>query len=310
MSWYTVLQSILITGVASGTVVLFATIGEIITEKSGICNLGIEGMMLMGACVGFGTAFHYNSIALGILLAGVVGLLLSLIFAFLTITLRTNQYVTGIALTTFGTGLSAMLGEELIGKSLSHHLPNLAIPLLSKIPLIGLVFFDQNILVYLSYVLVICAWIFLNKTKYGLGVKSAGEEPLASEIMGIHVIKIRYLCTIFGGFLAGIAGAYLSLCYTPFWVEKMTSGKGWIVIALVIFANWNPYYAFGGAFLFGILEAMQPRLQAMGFHVPTFLLNTIPYLATIVFLLYVNLRGRISQTPKSLGIPYFRENRD
>ncbi len=310
MSWYSVLQAILVTGVASGTVVLFAIIGEIVTEKSGICNLGIEGMMLMGACTGFGIAYHYDSIFLGIVVAGIVGLLLALIFAFLTITLRANQYVTGIALTTFGTGLSGMVGEELIGKSLSHSLPALPIPLLSKIPLLGPVFFNHNILVYLSYALVVCAWLFLNKTKYGLAVKATGEEPLASEIMGIRVIKIRYLCTLFGGLLAGVAGAYLSLCYTPFWVEKMTSGKGWIVIALVIFANWNPYYAFGGAFLFGILEAMQPRLQAMGFHVPTFLLNTIPYLATIAFLLYVNLRGRVTQTPKAIGIPYFRENRD
>jgi len=302
--------SVLASAIASGTIVLYATVGEIFAERAGILNLGIEGMMLVGAVTGFQVALHRGDLALAVLAAGAVGGAMALVHAWLCISLRANQIVSGLALTIFGGGVSAFVGAGLVGRTLPVKFTKVAIPGLSDIPIVGPVLFNHNILVYVSYVLPVLAWMLLMKTRYGLAIRSTGEEPLASEIMGIKVGRVRYLCTVGGGVLAGVSGAYLALAYTPLWVEGMTAGRGWITIALVIFSNWNPLLAFGGAYLFGGLEALQLRLQAVGLDVPVFLLGTIPYVFTIVFLLLIQLKANRSNLPKSLCIPYFRERRD
>ena len=235
--------------------------------------------------------------------------LFSLIHAYLTISLRANQVVSGLALTMLGVGLSSYFGTPLIGQPLSIQFKVIPIPILCQIPFIGEIFFKHNILVYSSYIFTIVIWIFLYKTRIGLQIRAVGEAPLSSETMGVNVAKIRYLATIFGGFMSGLAGAYLALSYTPLWVDDMTSGRGWIAIALVIFSNWNPIIAIGGAYLFGSLEALQLRLQAIGVELPIFLLSTIPYLFTIIFLIIINIFKKGSNVPKSLGLPFFKEER-
>lgn len=314
MSFAVIIVSLLSATIRSGTIVLYSTIGAIFNERSGILNLGIEGMMLMGAFMGFYVALHTSSLILAILCAAIVGGLMALIHAFITITMRANQVVSGLALTMFGGGMSAYFGKDLVGVTLSARVMQaiepIPIPVLNKIPILGDILFNHNILVYISFVIPFAAWYVLNKTRWGLAIRSSGEEPLSSEIMGIKVIKVRYISTVVGGIFCGIGGAYLSVFYTPLWIQGMTSGRGWITIALVIFSNWNPLAAFGGAYLFGGLEALQLRLQALGFNVPTFLLATIPYLFTIIFLLLITLKGTHSNLPKNLGLPYFRESRE
>jgi simple sugar transport system permease protein len=314
MSFAIIIVSLLSATIRSGTIVLYSTIGAIFNERSGILNLGIEGMMLMGAFMGFYVALHTSSLFLAILCAAIVGGLMALIHAFITITMRANQVVSGLALTMFGGGLSAYFGKDLVGLTLSakvmQAIEPVPIPVLNKIPILGDILFNHNILVYISFVIPFAAWYVLNKTRWGLAIRSSGEEPLSSEIMGIKVIKVRYISTVVGGIFCGIGGAYLSVGYTPLWIQGMTAGRGWITIALVIFSNWNPLIAFGGAYLFGGLEALQLRLQALGFNVPTFLLATTPYLFTIIFLLLITLKGTRSNLPKNLGIPYFRESRE
>ncbi|MBT3168793.1 MAG: ABC transporter permease [Candidatus Cloacimonetes bacterium] len=304
------LITILFTAIASGTIILYATIGEIITERSGILNLGVEGMMLMGAFFGYFVAYHTGNLFLAILGAAIIGGLMGLIHAFMTITIRANQVVSGLALTMFGTGISAFFGIGLVGKTLKFSIQPIFIPILSKIPIVGEILFKHNILVYFAYVLPFVIWFIFAKTKWGLALKSSGEEPLSSEIMGIHVIKVRYIATIVGGMLIGISGAYLSVAYSKLWVEGMTAGRGWITIALVIFANWNPLIAYGGAYLFGGLTQLGLNLQKFNIAFPIILLKSIPYIFTLLFLLFISLRGKRSNLPKSLGLAYFRENRE
>lgn len=314
MSLAVIIVSLFSATIRSGTIVLYSTIGAIFNERSGILNLGIEGMMLMGAFMGFYVALHTSSLFLAILCAAIVGGLMALIHAFITITMRANQVVSGLALTMFGGGMSAYFGKDLVGLTLSTKVMQaigpVPIPVLNKIPILGDILFNHNILVYISFVIPFAAWYVLNKTRWGLAIRSSGEEPLSSEIMGIKVIKVRYISTVVGGIFCGIGGAYLSVWYTPLWIQGMTAGRGWITIALVIFSNWNPLIAFGGAYLFGGLEALQLRLQALGFNVPSFLLATIPYLFTLIFLLLITLKGTRSHLPKNLGMPYFRESRE
>ncbi len=304
------LITILFTAIASGTIILYATIGEIITERSGILNLGVEGMMLMGAFFGYFVAYHTGNLFFAIAAAGAMGGLMGLIHAFITITMRANQVVSGLALTMFGQGVSAFFGIGLVGKTLKNSFEPIAIPLLHKIPVLGEVLFNHNILVYIAFILPLVVWFIFVKTKWGLAIRAAGEEPLSSEIMGIHVVKVRYIATIVGGILIGISGAYLSVAYSKLWVEGMTAGKGWITIALVIFANWNPLIAYTGAYLFGALEQLGLTLQKFNIAFPIILLKSIPYLFTILFLLFISLKGKRSNLPKALGISYFRESRE
>ncbi len=303
------LITILYAAIASGTIILYATIGEIITERSGILNLGVEGIMLMGAFFGFYLAYTTESLLLAIVGAAVIGGLMGLIHAFMTITLQANQVVSGLALTMFGTGASAFFGVSMVGKTLRTSFEVIPIPILSKIPVLGEILFNHNILVYFAFILPLIVWFVFNRTRWGLALRSSGEEPLSSEIMGIKVIKVRYIATIVGGIFIGISGAYLSVAYSRLWVEGMTAGRGWITIALVIFANWNPLIAYGGAYLFGGLTQLGLNLQKFNIPFPIILLKSIPYVFTLLFLLFISLKGKRSNLPKALGESYFRESR-
>lgn len=296
--------------IQSSIAVLFATVGEVFTERSGVLNLGVEGMMLMGALSGFAATYSSHSLFLGILTSLAVGGMLALIHGFFTISLRANQVVCGLALAILGIGLSSFLGRSIIGRVGERFVP-FPIPLLREIPILGPVLFDQTPLIYLSYLLVPSAWFFLYRTRPGLNLRSVGENPAAADTAGIPVIKIRYLWTIFGGMLAGLGGAYLSLSYTPGWKENMTSGQGWIAIAMVIFALWNPWRAALGALLFGGINALQFYFEARQITlIPSYILRMLPYLFTIAILVMVTrwkaVRKRAG-APASLGLPFQRE---
>jgi len=301
---------ILSIAIQSSVAVLFATLGEVFTERSGVLNLGVEGMMLMGALSGFAATFYSHSLLLGVLTSLVVGGLLAMVHGFFTITLRANQVVCGLALTILGIGLSSFLGRPIIGRVAERFVP-IPIPLLKEIPILGPVLFKQSALIYVGYVLVPLSWFFLYHTRPGLNLRSIGENPAAADTAGIGVIPLRYLWTAFGGMLAGLGGAYLSLCYTPGWKENMTSGQGWIAIAMVIFALWNPFRAVLGALLFGGVNALQFYFEARQIDlIPSYILRMLPYLFTIAILVIItrrkNVRKRVG-APASLGLPFQRE---
>ena len=296
--------------ITSSMAVLYATIGEIFTERSGVLNLGVEGMMLMGALTGFAAANSLHSLWLGVLAAMLMGGGFAVIHGFFSITLRVNQVVSGLALTLFGIGLTNFLGRPLIGKVSLKFEPMGLFPL-DRIPVIGDVFFSHNALVYPSYLIVPLAYIFLHKTRYGLELRAIGENPSAADTVGIPVFRLRYLYTFIGGALAGLGGAYLSLAYTPGWKEQMTGGQGWIAIALVIFAMWDPLRAVLGALLFGFINAFQFYCQAAGLTIiPSYILRMLPYLFTIGVLLIITrweaARKRVG-APAALGLPFERE---
>jgi simple sugar transport system permease protein len=310
--------SILSIAIAAGTSLVYATIGEIITERAGILNLGVEGMMIMGAVTAFAAAFHTESAWAGVLTAIIVGGLMSLIHAFLTITLRADQVVSGLALTLFGSGLASFLGQQLgpggnplVGQ-VGPRFKEIALPLLADIPVIGPALFDQDVLVYVMYIFVPISWYFLYQTRPGLHLRAIGESPQTADALGVNVFALRYLYTAVGGMLVGLGGAHLSLAYTPGWTENLTGGRGWIVIALVIFATWDPLRAVVGALLFGGVNAIQFRLQAAGTTIPAAFLNMLPYAFTIIVLVLITwwegFRKRIG-APAALGLPYMREER-
>ena len=276
--------AVLATAITAGTPLLFASLGELITERAGILNLGVEGIMLTGAVSGFICAYNTGSPWLGVLMAAGVGMLVALIHAFLTITLRANQVVSGLAITLFGAGLSSFIGKSYVGKILSQSFKPFAIPGLSEIPYIGPIVFKHDALVYLSYILVIVVYWYIYKTTPGLKMRALGENPAAADAMGINVFALRYIYVLLGGALCGVAGAYLSLAYAPSWLENMTAGRGWIAVALVIFALWNPVRALIGAYLFGGIDALGFHLQVVGVPISVFLLNMLPYIFTIVVL--------------------------
>lgn len=312
------ITSILAITLRAGTSLVYATIGEIYAERAGILNLGVEGMMLMGAVMGFAAAYHTNNAWLAVGVAMLVGGLLALIHAFLTITLRADQVVSGLALTIFGTGLSSFLGQRLGpgGKPLvgliGPRFHRVAIPGLSEIPVIGPAVFNQDLLVYLMYLFVPVSAFYLYKTRAGLNLRAVGENPQTADAMGVNVVALRYLYTFVGGLLAGLGGAHLSLAYTPGWTENLTGGRGWIAIALVIFATWNPSRALVGAILFGGINAIQFRMQAAGTTMPAAFLNMLPYIFTIVVLVAITMRESVGKRvgmPAALGVPYVREER-
>ena len=310
--------SILGIAIAAGTSLVFATVGEIVSERAGILNLGVEGMMIMGAVAGFAAAFHTESVAAGVLAAMVVGGMLALVHAFLTITLLADQVVSGLALTLLGSGLASFLGQRLgpggmplVGQ-IGPRFGRVAIPFLSELPLLGPSVFNRDILSYVMYFFVPVAWYFVYRTRPGLHLRAIGESPQTADAMGVNVFALRYVYTVVGGMLVGLGGAHLSLSYTPGWTENITGGRGWIVIALVIFATWNPVRAVLGALLFGSVNAIQFRLQASGTTIPAALLNMLPYILTIVVLVVITwaeaFRKRVG-APASLGLPYMREER-
>jgi len=311
--------SILAITLRAGTSLVYATLGEIYTENSGILNLGLEGIMILSAVTGFATAYYSDSVLLGFLIAMLVGAIMATIHAFLSVTMRANQVVSGLSITLFGTGLASYLGQRLGPESNNFYLAGLvgpklqtiSIPFLSEIPIIGSLF-NQDILTYIIYLLVPIAWFYLYKTRNGLNLRSVGEDPQTADAMGINVAKTRYLYTILGGVLVGLGGAHLSLSYTPGWSENLTGGRGWIVIALVIFAMWNPGRAFLGALLFGGINAVQFRLQAAGTNIPASFLNMLPYIMTVVVLVIMTWWEALSKrlgAPSALSVPYMREDK-
>jgi simple sugar transport system permease protein len=284
---------------------VFAALGELVTEKSGVLNLGVEGMMLMGAVTGFAVASQTGNPWLGAVAGMVAGAAMALIFAVLTLNLMANQVASGLALTLFGIGLSAFLGKSYESVSLVVAPPP-AIPLLSQIPVVGPLLFNYHLLVYVSWALfAVIAW-FLYKSRAGLVLRSIGESPESAHAIGYPVIRIRYLATLFGGAMAGLGGAYLSEFYAPLWVEGMTAGRGWIALALVVFATWRPARVMIGAYLFGGVTIAQFFAQGAGVSIPSQFLSSLPYLATIVVLVFIsrNLATIRLNAPVSLSKSY------
>jgi len=296
--------------IKSSIAVLLATLGEIVTERSGVLNLGVEGMMLVGALCGVAAGVATGNPILAAAAGALAGGLLALMHGFFAITLQVNQVLSGLALTILGLGITSFLGRPLIGMRPGVRLQAVPIPSLADIPVIGDIFFRQSMLAYLAYLLVPLCWILLFRTGTGLKIRAAGEDAAAVDAAGINVARIRYLCTFVGGLGAGLAGAYLSLSYTPGWKESMTGGQGWVAIAMVIFATWNPLRAVIGAFLFGGLTALQFYFQAVGVAlIPAYVLKMLPYILTIVIMIFVNT-GRVGRRfggPAALGIPFNRE---
>jgi general nucleoside transport system permease protein len=306
--------------VVYGTPLLYAAIGELLAERSGVLNLGVEGMMLMGAVMGFWTVQHVDGngpavLALAVLVAMVAGGAMAAIHAFLVVTLRASQIVSGLALTIFAgaAGLSSYLGNDLsLADSPARHAFTTPLPSwLTDLPVVGPILFDHSVLVFASWLLVAAAGLYLSRTRTGLNLRAVGESPAAADAMGINVARYRYAHTIVGGALAGVGGACFSLAITPQWVDGLTSGAGWIAIALVIFAFWRPDLCLVGAYFFGAFSALPFTLQARGVTVAPELFQSLPYVMTVVVLVIVStgLAKRRLGAPAALGRPYVREER-
>jgi general nucleoside transport system permease protein len=298
-------ELVLLTVATAATPLLIAAMGELVVERSGVLNLGVEGMMIMGAVTGFAAAYTTGSPWLGFITATLVGAAFSLLFAFLTLTLVTNQVATGLALTLLGLGLSGMIGESFVGLP-GVKLGVLKIPWLSDLPLVGRLIFGQDPIFYISLFLVFGVSWFLFRTRAGLTLRSVGDNHASAHALGIKVIAIRYAAVVFGGACAGMAGGYLALVYVPQWVEGMTAGRGWIALALVVFASWRPWRVLAGAYLFGGVSIGQLHAQALGFGIPSQLLSSLPYLATVIVLVLISRNRRLTMmnTPASLGQPF------
>lgn len=298
-------EAIVITIATAATPLLIAAMGELVVERAGVLNLGVEGMMIMGAVTGFSVAYMTGSPWLGVLAAIIVGALFSLLFGFLTLTLVTNQVATGLALTLLGLGLSGMIGEGFVGLP-GVKLGTVDIPYLSDIPYVGRLLFDQDPIFYISIALTFAVSWFLFYTKAGLTLRSVGDNHASAHALGIKVIAIRYMAIMFGGACAGLAGGYLALVYVPQWVEGMSAGRGWIALALVVFASWRPGRVLAGAYLFGAVSIGQLHAQALGWPIPSQLLSALPYLATIIVLVLISRNKRLTMvnTPASLGQPF------
>jgi len=302
----TSLGLVLLTIIGAATPLLFAALGELVTEKSGVLNLGVEGMMLAGAVVGFAVTVTTGSGLLGVLAAALAGSAMAFIFGVLTLTLSANQVATGLALTIFGIGLSALFGSGFVGIPVAA-LPKLAIPGLSDLPFIGPLLFGHDALVYLSIAATAAVAWFLKRSRPGMILRAVGESDLSAHSIGYNVIAVRYTAVLFGGAMAGLGGAFLSLSYTPMWAEGMTAGRGWISLALVVFASWRPWRALLGAYLFGGVTILQLYAQgAGGFGIPAQVMSMLPYLATILVLTIIAAgpwKGRLD-APACLGKPF------
>ena len=311
MDYTLLVMTVLAAAITAGTPLLYAALGEILAERTGVLNLGIEGMMLVGAVVSFMVCISTGSAWYGLLAGMAAGGAMASIHALLCITFKANQVVSGLALTIFGIGLSGFLGKTIIGTPAPDTFTRIPLPILSDIPFLGQILFNQDILVYFSYILVPSIWFFIYKTNPGLKMRAVGENPGAADALGINVFLTRYIYVIIGGVFSGIAGAYLALALVPSWSEGMTAGMGWIAIALVIFAMWNPPRAMLGAYLFGAVSALGFRLQAIGVDISPYFLNMLPYLFTIAVLIFATIRTRKNRlgAPKALMQAYDREDR-
>ncbi len=303
------IASLIAASMRAGTPLLFATLGEIITERSGVLNLGLEGVMITGAMVGFYFSYVTGNPWIGILAGGFAGLLLAMVHAFFTVTLKVDQAVTGLMLVLFGLGITGFLGRGLVGEVASYLQP-VKLPLLSEIPYIGTAVFSHDPLVYIGILIVPLLWFFMNKTRYGMELYAVGENPEAADTVGISVDRIRFIAVLTGGFLVGIAGAHLSLAYAKVWTDGLTAGRGWICLALVIFSGWMPQRAIFGAYLFGGLDVLSFKLQAAGLGVSYHFMRMVPYIFTILVLLFSVIREREKfGAPSALGKPYIREQK-
>ena len=299
------IENDILTIITAATPLLLAAQGQLVAERSGVLNLGVEGMMVMGAVAGFAVANLTGSLSLGIAAAILAGVMMSLIFGFLTLSLRANQVATGLALTLLGLGLSGLIGESFVGMP-GERMPRLDIPYLTDIPVIGKIIFGQDVLVYLSLAMTIIIIWFLFRTRSGLILRAVGDNHHSAHALGYHVITVRYLAVMFGGAMSGLAGAYLSLAYTPSWTENMTSGRGWIALALVVFASWLPLRLLAGAYLFGAVTILGFVAQGYGIGIPAQLLASLPYLVTIAALVVISGNRNLmrANTPACLGQPF------
>lgn len=311
------LINIIAAGLRTGTPLLFATLGELITEKAGVLNLGVEGMMLVGALAGFAVSYITGNPWVGVSAGMFAAGLLSLLHALVTVSLRGDQVVSGLALTFVGRGLTAVFGARFVQIRDVARLPNVELSFLANVPILGPLFAQQNIVLYLGFLLVPLVWFFLERTRPGLHLRAIGESPSAADSAGINVTALRYFYIFVGGLFCGLAGASLSLAITPLWVEDMTAGQGWIAVGLVIFAGWNPWRAAVGAYIFGALRRLPLDLQGIawlpfaGNPVLGIWLTMIPYLFTILVLVFSSRRTTRQRlgAPAALGLPYVRGER-
>ncbi|MCL2309820.1 MAG: ABC transporter permease [Proteobacteria bacterium] len=297
--------NLIVLTLAAGTPLALAALGELVTEKSGVLNLGVEGMMTVGAVAAFIVAVNTNSPWQGIAAGAAAAVVLALVFAFIVLSLMANQVATGLALSLFGIGLASFVGRDYVAKVIGG-LPVLHLPGLSDLPIVGELLFSYSPIVYLTLVLFALTQWVLTRTRAGLIVRAVGESPQAAHAIGLPVIFVRYLCVLFGGLCSGLAGAYLAVAYTPLWAEGMIAGRGWIAVALVVFATWKPWRALAGAYLFGFVTLAQFQVQAWGTAIPPQFLSMLPYLATIVVLVLISrnvLTVRLN-APVSLGKPF------
>ena len=302
-----ILELVLITILTSATPLLIAAIGELVTERAGVLNLGVEGMMIVGAAVGFLSAYLADSTLVGALAGIAAGMAMSGLFALLVLGLATNQVAAGLALTILGLGVSGLAGASFVGLK-RERAPQLHVPGLSDLPLVGKLVFGEDYFVYAALALVVGTAYFLNRTRAGLALRAIGDNHTSAHALGLKVKRTRLLAILFGGGCAGLAGAYLSLAYTPFWSPGMTAGRGWIALALVVFSSWRPWRAVAGALVFGGATVIQLHTQALGFGIPAQLLSAVPYLATILALVLLALLDRRgSAAPASLGAPFFAD---
>jgi general nucleoside transport system permease protein len=296
------LEAIIPSVIAASTPLLLAASGELVVERSGVLNLGTEGMMIMGAACGFAGAYMTGSTLVGALCGILAGAAMAAIFGILALGLAANQVATGLALTTLGIGLSGLIGAGFVGTRIVPA-PQLHLPYLTDIPLIGRILFGEDAFVYFSVVLVIAIWLFLYRSRPGLVLRAVGNNHASAHALGYPVLRIRILAVLFGGACAGLGGAFLPLAYTPFFTPGMTAGRGWIALALVVFSSWRPGQLVAGAYLFGAVSILQLHMQAFGVNIPSQLMSSLPYLATVIVLVLISrTRGTVgSAAPASLG---------
>ena len=294
-------EAIILSVLAASTPLLIAATGELISERSGVLNLGVEGMMIVGAACGFGGAWLSGSILVGSICGIIAGTLMSLIFAAMALGLAVNQVASGLALTIFGVGLSGLIGAGFVGERITPA-PHLYIPGLTNIPLVGRILFGEDGFIYFSLALIVGVWFFLYRTRPGLILRACGDNHLSAHALGYPVLRIRLFAVMFGGACAGLAGAYLPLAYTPFFIPGMTAGRGWIALALTVFASWLPGRLVIGAYLFGAVTILQLHAQGWGIGIPSQFMSALPYLATVIVLVLLS-RARTggSTAPAALG---------
>jgi general nucleoside transport system permease protein len=299
------LEAILLSVIAASTPVLLAASGELVVERSGVLNLGVEGMMIVGAACGFAGAYMSGSTVVGALCGILAGAALAAIFGILTLGLAVNQVATGLALTILGVGLSGLIGRGFVGEKIVL-VQHLHLPFLTDLPAVGRILFGEDPFVYVSIALIIGIWLFLYRTRAGLVLRAVGDNHASAHALGYPVLKIRMLAVLFGGGCAGLSGAFLPLAYTPFFIPGMTAGRGWIALALVVFASWRPLRLVGGAYLFGAVSILQLHTQALGLGVPPQLMSALPYLATVIVLVLISrTRGTAgSAAPACLGVVF------